>query len=83
MKEIPFLPWILMCPSRQDLPRYGELFLLMTLQDQIYFIVLPSRSHAADSPYLEAFKKQGMEVLLCYNSVDEFIFTNLGTFDKK
>ena len=52
-------------------------------QDQIYFIVLPSRSHAADSPYLEAFKKQGMEVLLCYNSVDEFIFTNLGTFDKK
>eukprot|EP00349_Pseudokeronopsis_sp_Brazil_P011917 CAMPEP_0202971736 /NCGR_PEP_ID=MMETSP1396-20130829/30306_1 /ASSEMBLY_ACC=CAM_ASM_000872 /TAXON_ID= /ORGANISM="Pseudokeronopsis sp., Strain Brazil" /LENGTH=640 /DNA_ID=CAMNT_0049701445 /DNA_START=187 /DNA_END=2109 /DNA_ORIENTATION=- len=53
-------------------------------QKNIYYIVAPNRESALNSPYMEAFKsdKSGAqrEVLLLYNSIDEFVMSNLKSF---
>ncbi|RKP04679.1 ribosomal protein S5 domain 2-type protein, partial [Thamnocephalis sphaerospora] len=49
-------------------------------QSAIYYLCTPSRDFALDSPYYEPFKKQGIEVLFLYDSVDEFVMNNLSTF---
>ena len=40
-------------------------------QDKIYYLTGDDRSSLIDSPHLEAFKKEGIEVLLLTDSVDE------------
>lgn len=52
-------------------------------QDQIYYLVAPNRKMAEESPYFEAFKAHGREVLFVYNAIDEFVFTNIGQFNKR
>ena len=38
---------------------------------------MPNRVAAEASPYFEAFKKHGIEVLFCYTPLDEFVFNTL------
>ncbi|KAF2073744.1 hypothetical protein CYY_004946 [Polysphondylium violaceum] len=53
-------------------------------QNQIYYITVPNRSIGLKSPYYEPFQMKGVEVLFLYNSIDEFVVTNIGHFgDKK
>ena len=52
-------------------------------QKDIYYIVSTSREEAAKSPYLEAFKAKGYEVLIMLDEVDDVIMSSLGEFKGK
>ncbi|KAJ3344286.1 TNF receptor-associated protein 1, mitochondrial [Gonapodya sp. JEL0774] len=52
-------------------------------QPAIFYTVSPTRTLALDSPYVEPFVKKGFEVLLCHESVDEFVMNNLAEFAGK
>ena len=49
-------------------------------QKEIYYLVAPNRDAALRSPYYETFKKHGKEVLLLYNTIDDFVMSNLKTY---
>jgi TNF receptor-associated protein 1 len=46
-------------------------------QKKIYYLVAPNRDAALNSPYYETFKKHDTEVLFLYNTIDDFVMTNL------
>ena len=52
-------------------------------QDAIYYIVADSFATASNSPHLEYFRRQGTEVLLMYDPIDEWVVTHLNEFDGK
>jgi TNF receptor-associated protein 1 len=52
-------------------------------QKEIYFLLGPSRSAIEAGPYLEGFKSRNLEVLFCYESVDEYVMSNVREFDGK
>jgi len=52
-------------------------------QDTIYYITADSYSAARNSPHLEIFRKLGVEVLLMYDRVDEWVVSLLTEFDGK
>jgi TNF receptor-associated protein 1 len=52
-------------------------------QKHIYYLVAPSRAQAESSPYLEACKAKGYEVLFLYAHVDEFVMQHLGNVKGK
>mmetsp|Transcript_9212 Transcript_9212/g.18379 ORF Transcript_9212/g.18379 Transcript_9212/m.18379 type:complete len:751 (-) Transcript_9212:210-2462(-) len=52
-------------------------------QDTIYYLVANTRKQAEGSPYYEAFKRAGIEVLYCYQEHDEIVLGNLGKFMDK
>jgi HSP90 family molecular chaperone len=52
-------------------------------QNNIYYLTAPSRSFAQSSPYFENFEKKGVEVLFLYQSIDDFVMKNLGTYSKR
>ena len=49
-------------------------------QKQIYYLVSPTRETALTSPYFEVFNKHGKEVLLLFNTIDDFVMTNIKNF---
>jgi molecular chaperone HtpG len=52
-------------------------------QDAIYYITADSYSAAKNSPHLEIFRKLGVEVLLMYDRVDEWVVSLITEFDGK
>ena len=50
-------------------------------QDKIYYITAENYNAAANSPHLEIFRKKGIEVVLMYDRVDEWMMGQL--FDYK
>ncbi|HZR03218.1 MAG TPA: molecular chaperone HtpG [Burkholderiales bacterium] len=52
-------------------------------QDKIYYITADSFAAAKNSPHLEIFRKKGVEVLLLYERVDEWMISGLTEFDGK
>lgn len=52
-------------------------------QDSIYYLVGPNREHIESSPYLEAFKSRGLEVVYFTDAVDEYVVDSLGEFAGK
>jgi molecular chaperone HtpG len=52
-------------------------------QKEIYYITGTSRNAVENSPHLEVFKKKEIEVLFMIESVDEFILSGFGEYDKK
>lgn len=52
-------------------------------QDKIYYITAESYAAAKNSPHLELFKKKGIEVLLMYDRVDEWMMSYLSEYDGK
>lgn len=52
-------------------------------QKEIYHLTAPNRDAAENSPYFEAFKETGHEVLFSFEPVDEFVFDHLREFDGK
>jgi molecular chaperone HtpG len=52
-------------------------------QTSIYFLVGESAEHLRHSPYLEAYKAKGFDVLLCTDPIDEFALSSLGEFKGK
>jgi len=52
-------------------------------QTEIYFLVGPSRAALEASPYFEAFKLRGLEVLFFTETVDEYVMSHVRDFDGK
>lgn len=52
-------------------------------QDSIYYIVGANREQIEASPYLEAFRKRGLEVIYFTDAVDEYVVDSLGEFEGK
>ncbi len=52
-------------------------------QKEIYFLIGPSRDAIERGPYLEGFKARNLEVLFCYEAVDDYVMRHLGEFDGK
>jgi TNF receptor-associated protein 1 len=51
--------------------------------DEIYWLLAPTRDSALNSAYMEAFRAKGVEVLLLYSTVDEFVMNNLMNYAGK
>jgi molecular chaperone HtpG len=52
-------------------------------QDAIYYISADSYEVARNSPHLEIFRKHGVEVLIAYDRIDEWVVSTLTTFEGK
>jgi molecular chaperone HtpG len=52
-------------------------------QDKIYYLVGPGRAQLESSPYLEAFKARGLEVIYFTDPVDEYVVETLGEYEGK
>ncbi len=52
-------------------------------QEAIYYLTGESYAAVAHSPHLEVFRKKGIEVLLMYDRVDEWMMSFLNEFDGK
>ncbi|HEB58787.1 MAG TPA: molecular chaperone HtpG [Gammaproteobacteria bacterium] len=52
-------------------------------QEAIYYLTGESYAAVAHSPHLEVFRKKGVEVLLMYDRVDEWMMSFLNEFDGK
>jgi TNF receptor-associated protein 1 len=52
-------------------------------QTDIYYLIAPTRTAALNSPYLEAFENAGVEVLLLYTAMDEYVMANMETYEGK
>jgi TNF receptor-associated protein 1 len=50
-------------------------------QKEIYYLVGPNRAALESGPYLEGFKARNLEVLFCYEAVDEYVMNNVREFD--
>jgi molecular chaperone HtpG len=52
-------------------------------QDKIYYVVADSYEAAKNSPHLEVFRKNGIEVLLLSDRIDEWLMSHLTEFADK
>jgi molecular chaperone HtpG len=52
-------------------------------QDKIYYITADSFAAARSGPHLEIFRKKGIEVLLMYDRIDEWLMAHLAEFESK
>jgi molecular chaperone HtpG len=52
-------------------------------QESIYYLVGGSREQVESSPYVEAFRARGLEVIYFTDAVDEYVVESLGEFDGK
>ena len=52
-------------------------------QDKIYYVTADSFLAAKSSPHLEVFRKKGVEVLLMFDRVDEWVVAHLPEFEGK
>ncbi len=52
-------------------------------QNKIYFIISDSYAAAKNSPHLELLRKKGVEVLLLWERIDEWLMNHLSEFDGK
>ncbi|NJM38865.1 MAG: molecular chaperone HtpG [Akkermansiaceae bacterium] len=52
-------------------------------QDKIFYLVGASREQVESSPYIEAFKARGLEVVYFTDAVDEYVVESLGEFEGK
>ncbi|SJN53266.1 Chaperone protein HtpG [Vibrio ruber DSM 16370] len=52
-------------------------------QDKIYYLTADSYAAAKNSPHLEQFKSKGIEVILMYDRIDEWLMNYLTEFDGK
>jgi molecular chaperone HtpG len=52
-------------------------------QESIYYVTADSFNAARNSPHLEVFRKKGIEVLLMYDRVDEWVVASLTEYEGK
>jgi len=52
-------------------------------QKEVYYLMGQNRAAIESGPYLEGFKARGIEVLFCFEAVDEYVMSNLREFDGK
>ncbi len=52
-------------------------------QDSIYYINGPSRAAVESGPYVEMFKKKGVEIIYTLEPIDDFVLNHLGSYREK
>ncbi len=52
-------------------------------QEKIYYVTAETFAAAKNSPHLEVFRKKGVEVLLMYDRIDEWVTQHLMEFEDK
>jgi len=52
-------------------------------QTQIYYVLGPNRNAIEAGPYIEGFKARNLEVLYCFDGVDEYVMSAVRDFDGK
>jgi len=52
-------------------------------QDKIYFLIADSFENAKSSPHLEIFRDNGIEVVLLFDRIDEWMMSSLHEYDGK
>ena len=52
-------------------------------QDKIYYINGPNREAIEYGPYVEMFKKRGVEIFYTLEPIDDFVLNHLGEYDGK
>ncbi|MGD1031519.1 MAG: molecular chaperone HtpG [Opitutaceae bacterium] len=52
-------------------------------QTHIYYVLGPNRSAIEAGPYIEGFKARNLEVLFCFDGVDEYVMNTVHEFDGK
>lgn len=67
----------------QDVSLEDYVARMKTGQDKIYYVTADTFNAAKNSPHLEIFRKQGIEVLLLSDRIDEWLMSHLTEFDKK
>ncbi|MEZ5550462.1 MAG: molecular chaperone HtpG [Pseudomonadales bacterium] len=67
--------------KRQGLDDY--LSRMVEGQDRIYYLVADSYESAKSSPHLEIFRKRGIEVVLLYDRIDEWMMSALQSYQNK
>ena len=69
--------------EEQSVALSGYLSRMKEGQDKIYYITADSFLAAKSSPHLEVFRKKGIEVLLAFDRVDEWVVAHLPEFAGK
>ena len=69
--------------TTQEVGVEGYVARMVEGQKDIYYLVSESHTNALGSPYLEAFKKRGIEVLLLSDRIDEWLMGHLQEYDHK
>ena len=67
--------------QEQSLPDYVSR--MKDGQDKIYYVAAENFATAKNSPYLEVFRKKGIEVLLLTDRIDDWLMSHLMEFDGK
>lgn len=52
-------------------------------QDKIYYVTAETCQTARNSPHLEVFKQKGIEVVLMYDRIDEWLMSHVTDYDGK
>jgi molecular chaperone HtpG len=52
-------------------------------QEKIYYLIADSYENAKSSPHLEVFRKKGIEVLLLFDRIDEWMMSSVHEYDGK
>ena len=52
-------------------------------QDKIYYLIADSHENAKSSPHLEVFKQRGIEVLVMFDRIDEWLMSSLSEYSGK
>jgi molecular chaperone HtpG len=52
-------------------------------QKEIYYLVGAGREAVEAGPYVEGFRARNLEVLFCYEAVDEYVMHNVGEFEDR
>jgi len=52
-------------------------------QGQVYYLLGPNREAIEAGPYVEGFKARNLEVLYCYETVDEYVMSAIREFEGK
>jgi molecular chaperone HtpG len=50
-------------------------------QKEIYYLTGPNRAAIESGPYLEGFKARNLEVIFCFEAVDDYVMNNVREFD--
>ena len=67
----------------QDVSLAGYIGRMKEGQDKIYYVTAENYNAAKSSPHLEIFRKKGIEVLLLWDRVDEWMLSHLREFEGK
>ena len=63
--------------------QHDRTLLVVCSQDKIYYLVAPDRATALASAYYEVFQKEQVEVLILTSPIDDFVMSNLRSYNKR